>query len=241
MQLRRRTGRAPGGAARRIGLVLRWPTGLALVSWRYMWRTTPMHRSETTDEAAEQPRAVPDALLDADVQRVEDGVGPLVNRRYSVRIAGAALPPAQLITRFAGDPNCATPAEVAVFEKIRGATDEMQVGDEFLIRMPGPWDGPVRVIDRTPTSFRLTTLRGHIEAGQIEFRCRAAGGGQLTFEIESWARSGDWLSNLLYTRLRLAKEIQLNLWVETCLRLVRNVGGRPRGGVRIETRRLRTP
>ena len=29
--------------------------------------------------------------------------------------------------------------------------------------------------------------------------------------------------------LRLAKEIQLNLWVETCLRLARDIGGRPRG------------
>jgi hypothetical protein len=83
----------------------------------------------------------------------------------------------------------------------------------------------------------LATLRGHLEAGQIEFRCRADG-GDLLFEIESWARSGDRLSNLLYTRLGLAKEIQLNLWVETCLRLTRDVGGRPRGGVRVDTRRV---
>ena len=30
----------------RLGTVLRWPLGIALVSWRYMWRTTPLHRSE---------------------------------------------------------------------------------------------------------------------------------------------------------------------------------------------------
>ena len=48
----------------------------------------------------------------------------------------------------------------------------MEVGDEYVVRMPGPWDGPVRVVEVTPTSFRLATLDGHLEAGQIEFRAR---------------------------------------------------------------------
>jgi hypothetical protein len=197
-----------------------------------------MHRTEAVVDASEQPWTVPDELVDDDLQRIEDGVGPLVHRRYAVLIADASPPPEQVIGRFAGDPNCGAPAEVALFEKVRGAEGEMRVGDEFLIRMPGPWDGPVRVIGLGPASFRLATLRGHLEAGQIEFRCRTEDGG-LLFEIESWARSGDRLSNVLYTRVGLAKEIQLNLWVETCLRLARDVGGRPRGGVRIETHRVR--
>jgi hypothetical protein len=202
-----------------------------------MWRTTPMHRTETVADTAERPWTVPDDLVDDDLQPVEDGVGPLVRRRYSVRIAHVAAPPEQVIGRFSGDPNCGAPAEVAVFEKVRGTDGEMRLGDEFLIRMPGPWDGPVRVVGMGPASFRLATLRGHLEAGQIEFRCRADG-EDLLFEIESWARSGDRLSHLMYTRLRLAKEIQLNLWVETCLRLTRDLGGRPRGGVRVETHRV---
>jgi hypothetical protein len=202
-----------------------------------MWRTTPMRRTETVGTTSDRPWRVPEELVDDDLQRIEDGVGPLVHRRYSVRIADASPPPEQVIGRFSGDPNCGAPAEVAVFEKVRGTAGEMRVGDEFLIRMPGPWDGPVRVVAMGPASFRLATLQGHLEAGQIEFRCQA-GGEDLLFEIESWARSGDRLSDLLYRRLRLAKEIQLNLWVETCLRLARDVGGRPRGGVRVETHRV---
>ena len=50
------------------------------------------------------------------------------------------------------------------------------------------------------------------------------------FEIESWARSGDRVSHLLYNKLLLAKEIQLNLWTETCLGVARNSGGRLQGG-----------
>jgi hypothetical protein len=202
-----------------------------------MWRTTPMRRSETAGPSAERPWQVPDDLVDEDLQRIEDGVGPLVHRRYSVRISGASASPEEVIGRLSGDPNCGAPADVASFEKVRGVEGEMRVGDEFLIRMPGPWDGPVRVIGMGHASFRLATLRGHLEAGQIEFRCRPEG-DDLLFEIESWARSGDRLSDLLYTRLRLAKEIQLNLWVETCLRLTRDLGGKPRCGVRIDTHRV---
>jgi hypothetical protein len=33
----------------------------------------------------------------------------------------------------------------------------------------------VRVAERTPTSFRLATLKGHMEAGQIEFSARCEG------------------------------------------------------------------
>jgi hypothetical protein len=157
-----------------------------------------------------------------------------------VRISGARRDPGEVIGRFAGDPNCGAPAEVAVFEKTVGEPGELRVGDEFVIRMPGPWNGPVRVIAQSPTSFRLATLRGHLEAGQIEFRCRREGDG-LQFEIESWARAGDRLSHLLYNRLRLAKEIQLNMWLETCLRLARDLGGKPRGGVQVHTRRLDRP
>jgi uncharacterized protein DUF1990 len=107
--------------------------------------------------------------------------------------------------------------------------------------MPGPWDGPVRVVHTTPTSFRFATLTGHLEAGQIEFRARTEEDGDLVFEIESWARAGDRLSHLLYNHLRLAKEIQFNLWTETCLGVVRRSGGRRHGGLRVCTRQVAWP
>jgi hypothetical protein len=46
------------------------------------------------------------------------------------------------------------------------------------------------------------TLDGHLEAGQIAFRA-SGGGDAIEFEIESWARSGDRLSDLLYDRRRI--------------------------------------
>ena len=237
MPLPARSRDVPGSPLHRLGVVLQWPIGLARVSWRYLWRTTPVHRHETLGDERDLPPPIPAEAFDEDIQQVEDGVGPLLRRRYSVCVAGVEAEPERVLGRFAGDPNCGAPAEVAVFEKIRGEPGALRVGDEFLIRIPGPWDGPVRVVAQGPSWFRLATLRGHLEAGQIEFRYRRDG-DDLLFEIESWARSGDRLSHLLYSGLGLAKEIQLNLWVETCLRLARDVGGRPKGGVWVETRRL---
>jgi hypothetical protein len=103
--------------------------------------------------------------------------------------------------------------------------------------MPGPWDGPVRVVEVSSRCFRLMTLEGHLEAGQIVFRAEG-GRGRIDFEIESWARSGDRLSDLLYDRLRMSKEIQLHMWISFLERVVRLSGGTRQGGLRIHTRRV---
>jgi hypothetical protein len=80
------------------------------------------------------------------------------------------------------------------------------------------------------------TLRHHLEAGQIEFR--AAGGEPLTFEIESWARSGDRVSKLLYQHARMAKEIQLHMWTSFLERVVELSGGVRDGRLEIETHQV---
>jgi hypothetical protein len=211
-----------------------------LVIWRYLWRTTPIHRVEEPGDDSDLPAPLPPGFDDDGLQTPADGVGPLLHRFYAVEAEGATRSPGDLVGSLCSEPNWGTPGDVAVFVKTRGEPGEMTIGDEYVVRMPGPWDGPVRVIGRTPTSFRFATMRGHLEAGQIEFRALSVDDA-LRFEIESWARSGDRLSHLLYNRLLLAKEIQLNLWMETCLQVAARSGGRLRGGVRVHTRRLDDP
>ena len=126
--------------------------------------------------------------LSGDRQGLADGAGPLLHRYYAVQIASSPMSPEQLMEEIYANINQVSP-EVAVFSKTDGAEDSLECGDDFVVRMPGPWDGPVRVIRRDATSFRLATLTGHLEAGQIEFRA-APDGDMLRFEIESWARAG---------------------------------------------------
>ena len=225
---------------RRFATALMWPFGIALTSWHYMWRTTPMHRREETGSRDDLPPALPDHLHLEDLQRPSDGAGPLFHRRYEARIRDSRLSAEELIELLGRDPNCASPTEFARFTKVFGEKERLQQNDELLVHMPGPWNGPVRVVEVTPTSFRYATLDGHLEAGQIAFSADDDG-GDLRFRIESWARSGDRLSNILYQHLRMAKEVQLHMWSSFLEQVAEVVGGRLTGGITIETRRLDEP
>jgi hypothetical protein len=223
--------------SRRLRTAVRWPPGVALTSWRYMWRTTPLHRSEVAGSLPDDaPPPFPDGVARDEVRDAADGVGPLFHRVYRGRIRKARLGPEDLLARVAADPDVVAPSEFASFTKVRGGEGAMRVGDEYVVRMPGPWDGPVRVIERTPTSFRFATLADHLEAGQIRFAAEA--GELLEFRIESWARAGDRLSNLLYHHLRMSKEIQLHMWTSVIERVAELSGGRLTGGIEIRTRRV---
>ena len=225
-------------ASHGLSVAARWPLGVTLTSWRYMWRTTPMRRRETKGSLADDgPPPIPRGVSHHDAQRVEDGVGPLFHRTYRVRIAEPSTTAEDLLGHIAEDPDRAAPSEFAKFIKVHGEEGELRVGDEYVVRMPGPWDGPVRVSEVKPSSFRLLTLEGHLEAGQIEFRAEADRGA-IVFSVESWARSGDRLSNLLYGHLRMAKEVQLHMWTSFLEQTIELAGGRRRGLLEIETRRV---
>jgi Domain of unknown function (DUF1990) len=214
--------------------------GITLTSWDYMWRTTVMHRQEVGEEDAgpHLPFPYPSGIDANEVQSVDDGVGPLFHRTYSARIEDAKLGPDELMATIQHDVNAAAPTTFARFQRVLGDGETLGTGDEYVVRMPGPWDGPVRVIARTPRSFRLATLDGHLEAGQIEFRADDDD-GPLRFTIESWARSADRFSNLLYHRVGMSKEVQLHMWISFLEGAAKVAGGSiDDDGIEIDTRRV---
>ncbi|HEY6731053.1 MAG TPA: DUF1990 family protein [Solirubrobacterales bacterium] len=215
---------------------MRWPLGLILAAWRYLWSITPVHRWEMTgDWPADAPPQLPAGTDSAELQSSEDGVGPLMHRIYRVRIIRSTLTPEQLMARMSQNLDGVAPSEFATFQKVEGEKGDLKRGNSYVVRMAGPWDGPVRVIAADATSFRLATLPGHLEAGQIEFRARSDY-RSLWFEIESWARSGDRLSDLLYSRLRISKEVQLHMWSSVLQQVVELAEGEMEGGIVITTR-----
>jgi hypothetical protein len=220
---------------RRLRTATRWPVGIVLTSWRYMWRTTPYHRSEVSGALpGDTPPEIAPGVGRDELQI--DGTGPLFHRVYRARIRETEVAPEALIAAIVADLDRVAPSEFASFNKVLGDDGVMAVGDEYVVRMPGPWDGPVRVVERTPSSFRFATLDGHLEAGQIDFSAHRS--GLLEFRIESWARAGDRLSNLLYDRLRMSKEVQLHMWTSVIERVAELAEGRLTGGIEIRTRRV---
>lgn len=214
------------------------PVGAALTSWSYIWRITPIHRREEEGTVEEDcPPPLPGDVSHEGIQRPEDGAGPLFHRTYTGVIRDAECSAEQLIELVGADPNRVSPLALARFRKTHGPEWRMEVGDEYVVRMPGPYDGPVRAIEVTPTSFRFATCDRHLEAGQIEWRAFERD-DRLVFQVVSWARAGDRLSAVLHDRVLMAKEIQLHMWTSVVEHVARESGGRLTGGVDIETRRV---
>jgi hypothetical protein len=226
------------GPTRRLAAVATAPVGAALTSWSYIWRITPIHRrllEGSLDEDAPPP--LPDGAARDDVQLPEDGSGPLFRRVYTGVFRKPSLDAAKLIERLSEDPNRVVPLALARFKKTHGEDWRMRVGDEFLVRMPGPWDGPVRTVEVTDTSFRFATLEGHLEAGQIEWRAQDRD-GDLVFQVESRSRAGDRFSAVLHDHFPMAREVQLHMWTSVVEHVGRESGGQLTGGVDVETRRV---
>jgi len=225
---------------RRRVRAVRWPMGMGLAGWRWLRRSRRVPRRRLRTEAATEVERIPRRAGDR-VQDAGQGVGPIYQRRYIVRISGSPLAPAELMARLGDDLNAASPVEVAVFDKTVGGSPPLAEQDEYIVHMPGPWNCPVRVVELTPVSFRFTTLRGHLEAGEIEFRVDEAGNGDLVFTIESWARSGERLAAVLYQKVGIAKEMQLHMWTHFCTRVAELSGGRMVGNVEVLTERVDGP
>ena len=224
--------------SRRLATAATWPVGVALTSWRYIWRITPIYRVEWDGNIPDDlPRELPDDVSHEDVQDIAQGTGPLLRRRYSGKIQATDWDAERVMAAIKENPNRVVPRSIARFQKSAGERRTLALGDEFVVRMPGPWDGPIRVVEVTPRSFRVATLAGHLEAGQIEWRAFCQD-GVLHFQVESWARAGDWLSAVMHDRLRMAKEVQLHMWSSVVEQVAGLTAGQLVHGVEIDTRRV---
>jgi hypothetical protein len=219
---------SPGAIARRWA---RWPFGMMLVTLRYLQALGDVDRSHESRQSPAPPLPT-SSDHGTELQSVDDGVGEIFERTYRVRIAGSTQSPEELLAFVTSNFNRATPVEVAEFSERRPKGDGPEVGSEYEIRMPGPWNGSVRTVARTSTSIRLATLDGHMEAGQIEFRTSWAdsaatsdGNRDLVFEIYSVARSADRAFSALYSYIPVAREMQLYMWVHFCRRVAEMAKG----------------
>jgi hypothetical protein len=232
----------PARTSTTVRRVAHWSLDMTITLLRYAVDRIPTYRRDRQQDPAEPPdfdRELPGDA--ATLQPPREGIGPLFHRSYWVFVTDETLSGEELISYILEEPNHVAPTEMASFETMDGEpARDLQVGDELVVRLPGPWNGPVRVIERTPTSFRFATLQGHMEAGEIEFRTSTDDRGFLEFRIESWARSGDPLFHLLYGRLFIGRELQQHMWAQFCRRVALVSGGVRMSSTASNTRQLET-
>ncbi|TVT38467.1 DUF1990 family protein [Hymenobacter setariae] len=176
-------------------------------------------------------------------QPANTGSGPWLERRYYIDLERPRLSPTQLMGQVQADLPHFSPEMLADFKKEQGDPNgPLQVGDEFRIKILGPWNGSVRVTDVGPTSFEFITLEGHPEAGRIRFEVHYLDErpGELRFEIRSRARSRDGLVAFAYDTIGGGLLMQKATWVEFCQRVAAASGGQALGPVVVDTMR-RTP
>lgn len=210
---------------------------------RYPFDRVPLYRRDRTGHDCAEPDLARDLPGDpATLQRAAAGTGPLFHRRYWIDLADCEVRPTELLRRVAADINAVAPATLSRFEDGEGRdAGSLEVGDEVVVRLPGPWDGPVRVVERDDTSFRLATLQGHIEAGEIRFAVTETEQGFTRFTIDSWARSGSRLFHHLYTTVPLAREVQLLMWAQVCRAVADLSGGVVMSNVQATTHEVDDP
>lgn len=179
-----------------------------------------------------------------DMQPLEEGAGPLNHRTYSIRIVDSSLDAEALVEAFRADPNAHSPTQLATFAPDPAPDGGLRVGDDVEVKLPGPWNGPVRVAVTEPDRVRLETRDGHMEAGFIEFHGRPhrdrpdeahAPTHDVVFTIESLARSGDVVFDTLYHRFGIARYVQTEMWVQVLEGLLETSGGRRHGRVQVRT------
>ncbi|ACO45804.1 DUF1990 domain-containing protein [Deinococcus deserti] len=169
------------------------------------------------------------------VQREDDGRGALLERRYWVEVEHPQMSIQDLMLDIQQNLPQYAPELLAGFEKSVGMSDALRRGDEYHIRILGPWNGEVRVVEVSDTSFELVTLEDHPEAGRIRFSISPHEHFEdaFHFEICSLARSRDGLVALSYDAL--GKRVQQTVWTTFCERVAQRSGGRKIGDVQVRT------
>ena len=159
-----------------------------------------------------------------------------MHRIYAATTRSPKLAPEQLLAIIAADPNVVAPTEVLRFERPPGTSSALQEGDELMIRMAGPWNGPMRVTEQGEDRLRLAALPGHPQQGQIELRVRSRDGDRndMVIELQTRERAAG-LGFYLLQRVGLIQRMQSYTWAEILQNAARLAGGRPPDRITVQS------
>jgi hypothetical protein len=209
-------------AIRAADRLLGWSVGMPLATLRFLTRRTD--------------------LVDREVPAGPDGPDDprTVRRRYRARIERPRLPASTVAAVVLADPNVVLPVEVMHFSPGGAKAGPLRAGEDRLIRMAGPWNGPVRIVEAGEEGFAFAGLHGGAQRGRIAYRLRDDDGA-IEAEVEIVQRSASRLYDLAYHRLGIARRIERHTWTYVLERSAQLAGGRPPERVLVETLVSRPP
>jgi hypothetical protein len=170
---------------------------------------------------------------EAEVQYATEGSGPLLQRDYWGVIEGASCGPEGLARIVRATFERHAPPETALFHRAEGSEGPLCAGEELRVHITLLGPCRVRVVDHTPRSVTLRTLKGHPEAGRITFGSYRDEGGRLVFRIRSRTRAA---SRLKYAGFWLmGKQLQARCWISFIDSVARQCGGKIAGRIHVRT------
>jgi uncharacterized protein YbjT (DUF2867 family) len=173
----------------------------------------------------------------ADVQEEQlpdDGVGPLVRRRFWADIEGGRHDPDTLFEYVRTHLNELTPGFVEVGAE-PGTPSVIEEGATVTMALPLRGHIQVRVAEASERRITLLTLSGHPLAGAVRFLVDYQGPA-LRFEIQVYERAATTLD---FVAMRtLGDFVQSRTWQAVVENVVRAAGGQTGEGVKSESRIL---
>lgn len=148
------------------------------------------------------------------------GFGPLWQKTYWIRLAGASVSPEELIARWKDD----YPSFWPDYSHLHRALARLEPGDVAVIRANQSGlrlSTGVMVMYTDAESFAFALPEGHIFAGWITFSAHEDGGTTVA-QVQPFFRTSDPLYDLMFSLWFNRKEDQI--WHHTLLSLARAFG-----------------
>jgi len=163
-------------------------------------------------------------LTDVQPEQLPDqGVGPLVRKRYWVDISGGGFDAVHLFDEARLDFAALAPTVMSPTAEPGGAT-HIEEGATLTLDLPLRGHVQVRVAEVDEKRFTLLTLDGHPLAGAVRVQTESLGNDTVRFEVQAYDRAGS-IPDLVLMRT-LGGTLQDRAWLELIQNVAHLAGGR---------------
>ncbi|MFN3652812.1 MAG: hypothetical protein ACK47B_24810 [Armatimonadota bacterium] len=178
---------------------------------------TPEHEAERTREE-KRP-----------VQVATDGVGPLYQRDWLLKIEECPVSPEQALLALRRNFPDYSPELLAGFKRPDGGGELLEEGDTMHVRLTGGGHAGVVAVAVEERSLTLRTQSGHMESGRVTFAATQDEDGALVLRIRTRARIRDVVRSAAYELG--GKAVQSTIWSQFLKSWAQTLGGKVVGDV----------